>query len=97
MNKHMAHRPHPHAIADIINQSQNSFHCIYIQHLQMPLNTTSGNCWQQIIFGIKDKNYLKSLLYGSDSIILTVILSITSTSQGALAGLVQWIEHRPSD
>lgn len=93
----MAHRPHPHAIAGIINQSQNSFHCIYTQPLQIPLNTASGNCRQQIIFGIQDKNYLKSLLYDIDSITLTAILSISSMSQGALAGLVQWIEHRPSD
>lgn len=29
MNKCMAHRPHAHAIADIIDQAQNSFHCLY--------------------------------------------------------------------
>lgn len=91
----MVHRPHPHAIAGIINQAQNSFHCVYSQHLQMPLITASSNCWQQMILGIKDKNYLKSLLYDIDSVILTAILNIKS--QGALAGLVQWIEHMPLD
>lgn len=45
--------------------------------------------------GIKDKKYLKSLLYDIDSVILTAILSIKS--QGALASLVQWIEHRLLD